>query len=118
VAPSTTSGVPDARDPDPEAFAPQDRAPEEAGLEGATSPLPFPRRWSPGLITGGPLLVGGADLVDSLSTLVAYNSSNQAGEVLHATVTEEAEGKLFLQVIDKAKLAVETCIGVESDITN
>jgi hypothetical protein len=56
---------------------------------------PVPTEPTPGAICGTPLLVGGADLDDSLATLVSYNSAGGPREVLMATVTEEAEAKLY-----------------------
>lgn len=72
----------------------------------ASSPAPAPDSWGEvltpvpteppvGLVTGTPLLVGGADLCDSLATLVAYQSGKSAHEVLVATVDEPAEAKLL-----------------------
>ncbi|HXF57523.1 MAG TPA: hypothetical protein VNO34_08150, partial [Actinomycetota bacterium] len=70
-------------------------APDAAGGAGGQALTPAPDTVEPGLITGVPLLVGGADLVDSLATLVAYQGPDQPREVLHATVAEEAEAKLL-----------------------
>jgi Asp-tRNA(Asn)/Glu-tRNA(Gln) amidotransferase A subunit family amidase len=56
---------------------------------------PVPTEPPVGLVTGTPLLVGGADLCDSLATLVAYRSGKSAHEVLVATVDEPAEAKLL-----------------------
>lgn len=63
--------------------------------------LAVPDAPEPGKAVGQPVLVGGADLVDSTATLLAYVSPEQSGtqprprEVLFATVTEEAEAKLL-----------------------
>ena len=57
---------------------------------------PVPPSAPAGDVNGVPLLVGGGDLEDSLATLVAYQGPGGAvREVLHATVAEEAEGKLL-----------------------
>jgi hypothetical protein len=63
---------------------------------------PIPASVPIGEITGTPLLVGGADLDDSLATLVAYHSPDGPVEVLHAVVTEPAEAKL-LEAVAAAK---------------
>lgn len=56
---------------------------------------PVPETVPEGLITGVPLLVGGADLVDATATLVAYGGPGGPREVLVATVDEAAEAKLL-----------------------
>jgi hypothetical protein len=58
---------------------------------------PVPTEPATGDIRGTPLLVGGADLDDSLATLVSYADPGGAGphEVLMATVDQEAEAKLY-----------------------
>lgn len=56
---------------------------------------PVPPTAPPGRVTGVPLLVGGADLEDSLATLVAYEGPDGIREVLLATVAPAAEGKLL-----------------------
>ena len=66
--------------------------PADAGDEFLT---PVPTDPTPGEICGTPLLVGGADLDDSLATLVSYQSAGGPREVLLATVTPEAEAKLY-----------------------
>ncbi|HET7486488.1 MAG TPA: hypothetical protein VFJ85_01070 [Acidimicrobiales bacterium] len=66
--------------------------PAAAGEEFLT---PVPTDPTPGEICGTPLLVGGADLDDSLATLVSYQSKGGPREVLLATVTPEAEAKLY-----------------------
>lgn len=48
-----------------------------------------------GLATGTPVLIGGEDLKDSTATLMAYVSDEGPREVLLATVSEEAEVKIF-----------------------
>lgn len=64
--------------------------------EGAAEPLiPVPDSAPIGAPLGVPLLVGGADLVDSAATLVAYKDGDSCREVLHAVVTPEAEAKLL-----------------------
>lgn len=57
--------------------------------------IPIPQTVETGRIAGEPLLVGGADLVDSLATLIAYEDPAGPREVLHATVDEAAESKLL-----------------------
>jgi hypothetical protein len=66
-----------------------------AGVDWDDVLTPVPTEPTPGDICGTPLLVGGADLDDSLATLVSYNSAGGPREVLTATVTEEAEAKLY-----------------------
>ena len=56
---------------------------------------PVPEEVPAGLVTGVPLLVGGADLVDATATLVAYTGPGGPREVLVATVDEAAEAKLL-----------------------
>jgi hypothetical protein len=58
---------------------------------------PVPPDPTVGDIRGTPLLVGGADLDDSLTTLVSYADPAGGGphEVLMATVDPEAEAKLY-----------------------
>jgi hypothetical protein len=72
---------------------PQPGAAAALGWDDAVTPVPTDP--APGDICGTPLLVGGADLDDSLATLVSYNSPGGPREVLMATVTEEAEAKLY-----------------------
>lgn len=58
---------------------------------------PVPDTVPAGAPTGVALLAGGADLVESTVTLIAYKPIKTGGEVrevLHATVTTEAEAKL------------------------
>lgn len=62
------------------------------GLEALT---PVPAEPPVGDICGTPLLVGGADLDDSLATLVSYQDASGPREVLLATVEPEAEAKLY-----------------------
>lgn len=57
--------------------------------------IPIPGTVETGRIAGEPLLVGGADLVDSLATLIAYEDPAGPREVLHATVDKAAESKLL-----------------------
>lgn len=57
--------------------------------------VPVPQAGEPGNIAGVPLLVGGADLVDSVATVISYEGLGGSREVLHATVSEAAEGKLL-----------------------
>lgn len=64
-----------------------------AQQDGAVTPVPTDPE--PGAICGTPLLVGGADLDDSLATLTSYKSDGGPREVLMATVTPEAEAKLY-----------------------
>jgi hypothetical protein len=67
----------------------------EVGWDEALTPIPDTA--PAGDPTGVALLVGGADLVDSTATLIAYLPVTEGGairEVLHATVTPEAEEKL------------------------
>ena len=66
-------------------------APAESWEDAAT---PVPPTAPAGEVTGVPLLVGGADLEDSLATLVAYHGSDAVHEVLYATVAKDAEAKL------------------------
>ncbi len=62
------------------------------GLEALT---PVPTEPPVGDICGTPLLVGGADLDDSLATLISYQDQAGPREVLLATVEPEAEAKLY-----------------------
>src|SRR5207237_8044098 len=83
-------------DPLPAPPAPDATPPEAA----ATDPwddavTPVPPTAPAGDVKGVPLLVGGADLEDSLATLVAYGGSDGVREVLYATVIEDAEAKLL-----------------------
>jgi hypothetical protein len=70
---------------------------------------PVPTAPPVGLVTGVPLLVGGADLHDSLATLVSYTSATGPREVLLATVNEEAEAKL----LEALALSTEKLIPVQ-----
>ena len=59
--------------------------------------------------------MGGADLDDSLATLVAYSSPDGPREVLFATVAPEAEGKLLEAVaLSEQKLVA---VQVEKEVT-
>jgi hypothetical protein len=78
-------------DPPPGPATPETTAPSESWEDAAT---PVPPTAPAGDVKGVPLLVGGADLEDSLATLVAYQGKDGVHEVLYATVAEEAEGKL------------------------
>ncbi len=62
------------------------------GLEALTR---VPAKPPVGDICGTPLLVGGADLDDSLATLVSYHDASGPREVLLATVEPDAEAKLY-----------------------
>lgn len=64
-------------------------------VEPSEALIPIPQTVETGRIAGEPLLVGGADLVDSLATLIAYEDPAGPREVLHATVDEAAESKLL-----------------------
>lgn len=55
---------------------------------------PVPVTAPAGDVKGVPLLVGGADLDDSLATLVAYAGADGVHEILYATLSQDAEGKL------------------------
>lgn len=78
AAPTTTTPAPIAADPPT-----------------ATAVTPVPATAPLGSVAGTPLLVGGADLDDSLATLVAYDSPDGPREVLYAVVAERAEPKVF-----------------------
>jgi hypothetical protein len=88
--------------------------PEEGTAEvAATDPwddavTPVPPTAPAGEVLGVPLLVGGADLEDSLATLVAYQGSDAVHEVLYATVGQDAEAKLVeaLSLSDEKLVAV------------
>ena len=87
-----------------------DAAPPEAA---ATDPwedavTPVPPTAPAGEVLGVPLLVGGADLEDSLATLVAYQGSDAVHEVLYATVAEDAEAKL----VEALSLSEEKLVAV------
>jgi hypothetical protein len=56
---------------------------------------PVPEELPAGDVAGAALLVGGADLVDSTATLIAYATPGGQREVLVATVEETAEAKLL-----------------------
>ena len=76
---------------------------------------PVPTDPPPGDVCGTPLLVGGADLEDSLGTLVSYNSKGGPREVLVATVAPEAEAKLFEALaLSEEKLVP---VAVEKEVT-
>ncbi|MFN2505161.1 MAG: hypothetical protein ABR540_13205, partial [Acidimicrobiales bacterium] len=76
---------------------------------------PVPTEPTPGEVCGTPLLVGGADLEDSLATLVSYKSPGGPREALFATVTPEAEAKLFESLaLSEEKLVPVT---VEKEVT-
>jgi hypothetical protein len=76
----------------PEKAAPAEVAAADPWDEAVT---PVPPTAPAGEFLGVPLLAGGADLEDSLATLVAYKAPDGVHEVLYATVAEEAEAKLF-----------------------
>jgi hypothetical protein len=80
----------------------------EASPLWADAATPVPATAPAGDVNGVPLLVGGADLEDSLATLVAYQGPGGVREVMHATVAEEAEGKLLeaLSVSDQKLVPV------------
>ena len=65
-----------------------------AASPGEDAVTPVPPTAPAGEVKGVPLLVGGADLEDSLATLVAYQGKDGVHEVLYATVAEDAEAKL------------------------
>lgn len=67
---------------DPPAIEPEELTPVPTGVD-------------VGNVTGEPLLVGGADLVDSLATLVSYDSPGGPREVLLTTLEPDAEAKLM-----------------------
>ena len=81
-------------------------APSSTGADDVLTPIVDP---PVGLLTGIPLLVGGADLHDSLATLVAYDSQAGPREVLVATLAEEAEPKL----LEALALSEEKLVPVE-----
>ncbi|MEU1812992.1 hypothetical protein [Micromonospora aurantiaca (nom. illeg.)] len=80
---------------------------DQAGPDGQAEPspptldrpadvlTPIPTELNPGDNIGVPVLAGGEDLVASTATLVSYDGKDGPREVLHATVTEQAEAKLF-----------------------
>lgn len=76
---------------------------------------PIPEELQEGMVAGHPVLVGGADLADSLATLIAYHHPDGPIEVLHAQVTTDAQAKLIeaLAVSDEQLIPVE----VDKDIT-
>lgn len=122
----------------PATEAPTEAPPELEGAPGpeavdspadvAAAAQPAPARWSdtevltpvpteptPGEVCGTPLLVGGADLEDSLATLVSYKSPGGPREALFATVAPEAEAKLFESLaLSEEKLVPVT---VEKEVT-
>lgn len=65
--------------------------------------LPPPEAGSVGDPAGIAMLVGGADLEDSSATLICYAGPDAPREVLHATVTRDAEPKLLeaIQLSDR-----------------
>lgn len=85
-------------------------APARIGHEDVLTPVPD--ELIAGDVAGGPLLVGGADLVDSTATLIAYDSPGGPREVLVGTVDEAAEAKLLeslaLSETKMIPVAVET----------
>jgi hypothetical protein len=106
---ATSAGPPTTAPPEPSAPVPPALSPEmpppdpdEAGDSGASksgaswddAATPVPATAPPGELKGVPLLAGGADLEDSLATLVAYQGPEGVREVLYATVAEDAEPKL------------------------
>ena len=78
--------------PDPDQQVAVGLPPAAPGLEALT---PVPTEPPVGDICGTPLMVGGADLDDSLATLVSYQDGAGPREVLLATVDPEAEAKLY-----------------------
>jgi hypothetical protein len=92
---------------------------EEAPAEAAASDswedavTPVPPTAPAGEVLGVPLLVGGADLEDSLATLVAYQGSDAVHEVLYATVAEDAEAKL----VEAVSLSEEKLVAVVAEKT-
>lgn len=70
---------------------------DTAGQQPLQAVTPVPDELQAGAPTGEPLLVGGADLQDSMATLVAYQHPDGDGpvEVLHARVEEDAQSKLL-----------------------
>ena len=83
--------APTAEDTEPATEIPAGQAP--GGWNDAA--VPVPQAGEPGNVAGVPLLVGGADLVDSVATVISYEGPGGPREVLHATVSETAEGKLL-----------------------
>ena len=87
-------------DPDPGPAMPEAAMVAVAGSgaaaagSGEDAVTPVPPTAPAGDVKGVPLLVGGADLDDSLATLVAYQGKNGVHEVLYATVSADAEAKL------------------------
>jgi hypothetical protein len=82
-------------DPLPAPATPDAAPPEAAAADPWDEAVtPVPPTAPAGEVLGVPLLVGGADLEDSLATLVAYQGSDAVHEVLYATVAEDAEAKL------------------------
>ena len=69
--------------------------PDSAVGEDIDPLIPVPQSAPIGAPLGVALLIGGADLVDSAATLVAYRDGESCREVLHAVVTPEAEAKLL-----------------------
>jgi hypothetical protein len=91
----------------------EEEVPAEAA---ATDPwgdavTPVPPTAPAGEVLGVPLLVGGADLEDSLATLVAYKGSDAVHEVLYATVGQDAEAKL----VEALSLSEEKLVAVVVD---
>src|SRR5205823_6682921 len=88
--------------PDPPATATAEDTEPAADIAAGQPPegwndaaVPVPQAGEPGNVAGVPLLVGGADLVDSVATVISYEGPGGPREVLHATVSEAAEGKLL-----------------------
>lgn len=82
---------------------------------GDTVLTPVPDELTVGDGAGSPLLVGGADLVDSTATLVAYDSTGGPREVLVAVVDEDAEAKLLESLALSGTKMIP--VQVETDIT-
>jgi hypothetical protein len=90
---------------------PAPREPKEEEEDPAEQPLtPVPEAPTKGMAIGEPILVGGADFLNSAATLVSYDSADGTPrEVLLAHVNEEAEEKL----LDALALSEEKLVPVE-----
>ncbi|GAB1646816.1 hypothetical protein [Krasilnikovia sp. MM14-A1259] len=108
-----------AIEPPPEPPASAEATPPEAVEDPEPTPardaplLPVPDEVPVGLATGVPALVGGADLVDSAATVIAYDGPDGPREVLLATVDEAAEAKLLEALADGSTEMVATQVQQE-----
>jgi hypothetical protein len=112
-APQVDGADPSAAPPHPDESSADTNAhsePEELTQAEVEALTPIPHAPPEGLAVGVPVLVGGADLVDSTATLISYVSPGPR-EVLLATVDQDAEPKLM------EALAVSTTVMVPVQVT-